>query len=172
MTNGPLSGRPDLPGDSDMRRVLASMAMSELEQMPRVGYWRSPEEPDLSHPADYVDASWDPAERRNVIDYLDHAYQIPMFSCGPSWCLMGCADVPEDIGTEDLTVGAWQSLGSANSILEGQLKRVVQGDPLARYSQDHARPASIAVGPSRPAYEFVNEWPRPATNQIALRPAA
>jgi hypothetical protein len=37
-------------GDFDMRRVLASMAISQLEQMPRVGYWRSPEELDLPIP--------------------------------------------------------------------------------------------------------------------------
>ena len=90
-----------------MRRVLASMAMSQLEQMPSVGYWRSPEEPNLPHPGDFVDASWDAAERRKVIEYLDHAYQIPMFSCGPSWCRMGCAAVPKDIGTQDLTDGVW-----------------------------------------------------------------
>ncbi len=90
-----------------MRRVLASMAMSQLDQMPRFGYWRSPEEPDLPHPGDFVDASWDAAERRKVIEYLDDAYQIPMVSCGPSWCRMGCAGVPEDIGTQDLTDGVW-----------------------------------------------------------------
>jgi len=61
-----------------MRRVLAAMTVSQLEQMARVGYWRSPEEPDLPHPGDFVDASWDAAERRKVIEYLDHAYQIPM----------------------------------------------------------------------------------------------
>ena len=90
-----------------MHRILASMAMSQLEQMPRVGYWRSPEEPDLPHPGDFVDASWDATERRKVIEYLDDAYQISMFSFGPSWCRMGCAGVPEDIGTEDLTDGVW-----------------------------------------------------------------
>jgi hypothetical protein len=42
-----------------------------------------------------------------VIEYLDHAYQIPMFSFGPSWCRMGCADIPKDIGTQDLTDGVW-----------------------------------------------------------------
>jgi hypothetical protein len=90
-----------------MRRILARMAMSELEQMPQVGYWRSPQEPDLPHPRDFVDASWDAVERRKVIEYLDDAYQTPMFSFGPSWCRMGCADIPGDIGTQDLTDGVW-----------------------------------------------------------------
>jgi hypothetical protein len=90
-----------------MRRILASMAMSELEQMPRVGYWRSPEEPGLPDPGDFVDASWDAAEQRKVIEYLDQAYQVPMFAFGPSWCRMGCAGVPNDIGTQDLTDGVW-----------------------------------------------------------------
>jgi hypothetical protein len=90
-----------------MRRVLASMAMSQLEQMPRVGYWRSPEEPDLPDPGEFVDASWDAEERRKVIEYLDDAYQTPMFSFGPSWCRMGCAGVPKDIGTQELTDGVW-----------------------------------------------------------------
>jgi hypothetical protein len=90
-----------------MRRILASMAMSELEQMPQVGYWRSPENPNLPHPGDFADASWDDAERQKVVEYLDHAYQIPMCSCGPSWCRMGCAGVPGDIGTQDLTDGVW-----------------------------------------------------------------
>jgi hypothetical protein len=90
-----------------MRRILATLAMSQLEQMPCVGYWRSPEQPDLPHPGDFVDASWDAEERRKVIEYLDGAYQIPMFSCGPSWCRMGCAGFPKDIGTQDLTDGVW-----------------------------------------------------------------
>ena len=90
-----------------MRRVLASMAMSQLDQMTCVGYWRSPEQPDLPHPGDFVDASWDAGERRRVIEYLDHAYQIPMLSFGPSWCRMGCAGFPKDIGTQDLTDGVW-----------------------------------------------------------------
>src|SRR4051794_26965294 len=46
-------------GDPDMRRIRASMAISQLEQMPRVGYWWSPAEPDLPHPEDFVDESWD-----------------------------------------------------------------------------------------------------------------
>jgi hypothetical protein len=75
--------------------------------VPRVGYWRSPEQPDLPHPGDFVDASWDAAERRKVIEYLDDAYQTPMFSFGPSWCRMGCAGIPKDIGTQDLTDGVW-----------------------------------------------------------------
>jgi hypothetical protein len=40
-----------------MRRILARMEMSQLEQMPCVGYWRAPEQPDLPHPGDFVDAS-------------------------------------------------------------------------------------------------------------------
>jgi hypothetical protein len=90
-----------------MRRILASMAMSQFEQMPRVGYWRSPKEPHFPHPGDFVDESWDTAERRKVIEYLEESYQIPMFSFGYSWCRMGCADVPTDIGTQDLTDGVW-----------------------------------------------------------------
>jgi hypothetical protein len=90
-----------------MRRILATMAMSQLEQMPCVGYWRAPEQPDLPHPGDFVDASWDAEERRKVIEYLDDAYQISMFSFGPSWCRMGCAGFPKDIGTQDLTDGVW-----------------------------------------------------------------
>jgi hypothetical protein len=90
-----------------MRRILASMTMSQLDQMPCVGYWRSPEEPGLPDPGDFVDASWDAAERQKVIEYFDQAYQIPIYSCGPSWCRMGCADLPGDIGTQDLTDGVW-----------------------------------------------------------------
>jgi hypothetical protein len=90
-----------------MVRILASMLMSQFERMPRVGYWGSPQEPGLPHPADFVDASWDSAERQKVIEYLEGSYQIPMFSCGPSWCRMGCAGHPRDIGTEDLTDGVW-----------------------------------------------------------------
>jgi hypothetical protein len=42
-----------------------------------------------------------------VIEYLDDAYKIPMFSFGPSWCRMGCVGAPEEIGTQDLTDGVW-----------------------------------------------------------------
>jgi hypothetical protein len=90
-----------------MRRILARMELSQLDLMPRVGYWRSPQSPHLPHPGEFVDASWDAVERRKVVDYLDDAYQIPMFSCGYSWCRMGCEGVPEDIGTQDLTDGVW-----------------------------------------------------------------
>src|SRR4051812_15933450 len=90
-----------------MRRILASLSLSRWDQMPQVGYWCSPEEPDLPHPRDFVDESWDPAERRKVIEYLEHSYQVPVFWCGPSWCRMGCGGFPEDIGTQDLTDGDW-----------------------------------------------------------------
>jgi hypothetical protein len=94
-------------GDFGMRRILARMEMSQLDEIPQVGYWRSPEQPNLPHPGDFVDTSWDAEERRKVIEYLDDAYQTPMFSCGPSWCRIGCTDIPEDIGSQELTDGVW-----------------------------------------------------------------
>jgi hypothetical protein len=81
------------------------MAMSQLEQMRAVGYWRSPQEPDLPNPWDFVYVFWAVAERKKVIESLDNAYQIAVFCFGPSRCRLGYAGIAEDIGTQDPTDG-------------------------------------------------------------------
>jgi hypothetical protein len=66
------------------------MRLSEIDLLPRVGFWWSPNEPDLPHPRDFVDERWDESERQRVIDYLDASYLVPLISCGPTWCRIGC----------------------------------------------------------------------------------
>jgi hypothetical protein len=90
-----------------MHKQLAEMRLSEIDLLPRVGFWWSPDEPDLPHPRDFVDESWDESERRRVIEYLETSYLVPYVACGLSWCRMGCPGVPADIGSQDLTDGTW-----------------------------------------------------------------
>ena len=71
----------------------------------RVGYWRSPAEPALPDPHEYVDASWDAVERERVIFYLDNGYYLYGW-CGFSWCRFGCPNDAE-MGSSDLTDGTW-----------------------------------------------------------------
>jgi hypothetical protein len=81
-------------GNGSIRRVIPT------------GYCHTGEGSDLPHPRDFVDESWDGAERARVIGYLDSAY-IMLGYVGFSWCRMGCPGAPEDIGTRDLTDGTW-----------------------------------------------------------------
>jgi hypothetical protein len=70
----------------------------------RIGYWWSPEESNLPHPRDYVDALWDVGERQRAIAYLCNCYYLYAW-CGLSWCRFGCSNVY--MGACDLTDGTW-----------------------------------------------------------------
>jgi len=71
----------------------------------RFGYWWSPEEPELPHPRDYVDASWGAGERQSVVAYLTNAYYLYPWM-GFSWCRLGCPDSTY-MGAWDMTDGTW-----------------------------------------------------------------
>lgn len=86
---------------------IAQLTESRIAELKRVGFWQSDREPDLPHPRDYVDVSWNPEERERVIAYLERCYQPPYFFFGYSWCRLGCHDEPPDIGTQDRTDGTW-----------------------------------------------------------------
>lgn len=50
-----------------------------------IGYWYSDTENHLPHPKDFIDTTWDVAEKELVISYLDTAPQV--ISCnGLSYC--------------------------------------------------------------------------------------
>ncbi len=89
------------------RSKTADLSDSQLARLKRVGFWWSPDEPDLPHPRDDVDPSWDRVERDRVIAYLESCYQPPYMYFGYSWCRLGCPDAPDDIGTQDRTDGTW-----------------------------------------------------------------
>ena len=91
-----------------MNRKVADLPIDQFELLRREGFWCSEEEPHLPHPSDFVDESWDVEERRKVIAYLGSSYLAPIVQAGPSWCRMGCRDLPADIGTQDLTDGTWR----------------------------------------------------------------
>lgn len=82
--------------------------MKPANEMQRVGFWWSKDEPDLPHPKEFIDKTWDAEERGKVIAYLENSHRMPYFQCGPSWCRLCWFDKqPQDIGTQDLTDGTW-----------------------------------------------------------------
>src|SRR5688572_28369204 len=85
------------------RRRSANLKKARLKP---VGFWCSELEPELPHPRDFVDADWDPNERKKVIHYLKSAYEFRRYR-GFSWCRMSCTGIPRDIGSRDLTDGVW-----------------------------------------------------------------
>jgi hypothetical protein len=103
--------RPPAPSKESRYRWLATRPGEERfvvvspRPLKRVGYWWSPEEPNLPHPRDYVDTAWDAGERRRVIAYLGDCYHLRKY-CGYSSCRFGCSNYL-DMGTSDLTDGTW-----------------------------------------------------------------
>ena len=74
-----------------------------------VGYWQSEDQPDLPHPRDFVDPTWDEEERAKVVAYLDDAYYV-RGAMGYSWCRMGCPETLDglrEMGNKDFTDGLW-----------------------------------------------------------------
>lgn len=53
----------------------------------RIGYWWSKDEPDLPHPKDFVDLSWDKAERDAVVHYVTSCNVVNRYR-GMSFCRM------------------------------------------------------------------------------------
>jgi hypothetical protein len=90
-----------------MQRV--TLTDSQIDDLKRVGFWWSPDEPELPHPRDYVDQSWDYSERDRAISYLEQSYHLTRISPGWSWCRFGChggKDWPE-LGDGECTDGVW-----------------------------------------------------------------
>ena len=85
----------------------ADLTYEQLRQLKMVGFWTSPERPDLPDPRSYIDDQWDRGERDLVIAYLENAYRHPYTYLGHSWCRLGCPGIPQDIGTQDRTDGTW-----------------------------------------------------------------
>lgn len=50
--------------------VPSSVRRAVTEHLVRIGYWASPEAPDLPDPSRFVDPGWDPDEREMIADYL------------------------------------------------------------------------------------------------------
>ncbi len=95
------------PHPMPQNRKIVNFAEKNLKNLKQVGFWRSGEQPHLPRPEKYVDHTWDPEERKWVISYFDACYFTPYFQAGVSWCRMGCADIPADIGSQNLTDGTW-----------------------------------------------------------------
>lgn len=85
----------------------ARLTEPQIAQLKPVGFWYSDQEPHLPHPREYVDPSWDIAERERAMAYLERCYQPPNIYFGYSWCRLGCPAEPPDIGTQDRTDGTW-----------------------------------------------------------------
>jgi hypothetical protein len=87
-----------------MRTV--SLTDFQIQNLKRVGFWWSPEEPKLPHPREYIDQSWDSLERDRAISYLEQSYHLTRFSLGYSWCRFGCKSKSE-MGNGECTDGVW-----------------------------------------------------------------
>jgi hypothetical protein len=87
-------------------RPVADLSRAEIGALKRVCFWRSDKEPELPHPADFVDPAWRASEGERVLLYLEEAYGLRHY-LGPSWCRFGCPGPPRDIGTADLTDGTY-----------------------------------------------------------------
>lgn len=79
----------------------------EIHRLKRVGFSWSPDEPELPHPREYIDQSWDCAERDRAIVYLEQSYRLSYFACGFSCCRLGCEHVQPHMGNKEYTDGVW-----------------------------------------------------------------
>jgi len=87
------------PGHS--REISLSSGVKNLRDMRAIGYFRSDEQPTLPDPHDFVDPSWDPAERDAVIDWLRKG-EIAITWCGTAMCRFDCAVDPDAPGVARL----------------------------------------------------------------------
>jgi hypothetical protein len=70
-----------------------------------IGYWHSLLEPWLPDPAWFVDAAWAPAERQQVLAYLQQGREIIPWM-GFSWCRFRC-EHRAHMGNSELTDGTY-----------------------------------------------------------------
>lgn len=61
------------------------VGMIEKLEIRSIGFWKGPLEPLLPNPADFVDISWDPAERDLVVRHLRSGCRM-LQMMGSSWC--------------------------------------------------------------------------------------
>jgi hypothetical protein len=71
-------------------------------RLARVGYWYDGIFSPLPHPQDFVDVSWDPAERTLVVAYL-RAGRVRDKYFGYAHCRFACGRPDRDMGYCDLT---------------------------------------------------------------------
>lgn len=71
-----------------------------------LGYWHSLLEPDLPDPARFIDPAWAPAERQQVLTYLQHGRPLVAWM-GYSWCRFRCGIRDPHLGAWDLTDGTY-----------------------------------------------------------------
>jgi hypothetical protein len=74
-----------------------------------IGYWKGllPNVcTNFIHPASLVDKTWDPGCRSQVIEYLE-AGEVFSRDLGYSRCRFGCGISDEEMGSADLSDGAW-----------------------------------------------------------------
>src|SRR5262245_14684169 len=88
--------------------LTVDLSHSQIGQLKRVGFWYSKEEPDLPHPGEYIDWTWDRDEKDKVIRYLQESYVLTRFYCDYPWCRLYCDfDVIPEIGYREYTDGTW-----------------------------------------------------------------
>jgi hypothetical protein len=72
-----------------------------------IGFWRNEVVPDLPHPGDWVDATWDAAERARIVDYLTRG-AFAGGQAGFSYCRLCDPDGRvSDNGTREYSDGMW-----------------------------------------------------------------
>lgn len=73
-----------------------------LRSLKPIGFWRSPDEPDLPDPKESITYTWPASEREQIVDYLEHGRELACYR-GFSRCRI--CDKPN--GSADLTDGVW-----------------------------------------------------------------
>ena len=90
-------------------------------RIPRaIGFWRDPEIRDhrYRHPIAFVDADWDPGDRRLVAEHLRSGKRA-MSCMGYSWCRFHCGVDDSEMGDSDFSDGLWLwPEGLAHYVLE------------------------------------------------------
>ena len=83
-----------------------------MRSTPNFGYWIETLQAGkgnaqwLNDPRDYIDKSWDTAEREKAIFYLCNGH-IQSVEMGLSYCRFACGIDPAGLGTANLTDGVW-----------------------------------------------------------------
>jgi hypothetical protein len=111
------------------------------------------------HPRELIDASWDPAERRAVADYLARGVSLRGY-LGYSFCRFPDGPPDDEMGTDDFTDGQWvwpQAL--ALYVLRYSVRLPEDFLASARGGGDRI-PSHLDVGPLRSRRYSYKRWVR------------
>jgi hypothetical protein len=101
-----------------MLEVRSFHEIRKLMGLTEVGFWvekkEDPRVEGLTWPGDFIDLTWDPAERAKVVEYVKQTREDSRLAYGGmSWCRL-CKETAPPEDPKDNRIPKWRSLGSSD----------------------------------------------------------